>query len=292
MVPGLMCAHAAVNGCHDYYYQHDTLPVHSIPCVLLEDLARTDDPDGCNHHQNQETGHCTDECPVQGVRRVETTFKEWEQEKEHLLKDMWTHDSPPANNRILRQVYGTGSNSTQLAGAYDYTRSLLHAITELGYQVTKEPDTHQRQLLLTNCNILVSLTRGVDMLLRTWLRNEDCKDTYAKYLFVSRCWSYPSFKGGVTLSPFDPIPRKVLDTHIKVNKVIDTSGNFGDYTKLAHCICREDRKDSAGPKGTKPKTPNNRRTRAAAAVNRKRGRASSGKPHDGNSDEDYVVDSE
>ena len=37
MVPGLMCAHAAVNGCHDYYYQHDTLPPQSIPGVFFDD---------------------------------------------------------------------------------------------------------------------------------------------------------------------------------------------------------------------------------------------------------------
>ena len=292
MAPGLMCAHAAVNGCHDYYYQHDTLPPSSVPCVLLDDLAQLNDPDGCNHQQDQETGHCTDECPVKGVRRVQTSFKEWEKYRQWLLDDMWAGKSPPSNNRILRPVYETGETSTQLAGTYDYTRSLVHAITELGYHVMKEPDTHVRQLFITNCNILTAMTRGLDTLLRTWLRNEDSKDMYAKYLYVSRSWTYPSLQGGVAMTPLDPIRRKALDAHIKTHKVTDSKNNLGDITKLAHCVCREDRKDSAGTKnnstGTKnkPKTPK-RSTRPTTT--RKRGRASPvNDPHDSDSDPEYV----
>jgi hypothetical protein len=290
MVPGLMCAHAAVNGCHDYYYQHDTLPPSDVPCVLLDDLAQLNDPDGCDHQQDQETGHCTDECPVKGVRRVHTSFKEWEKTKQWLLDDMWAGKSPPSNNRILRPVYETGGASTQLAGTYDYTRSLVHAITELGYHVMKEPNTHMRQLLITNCNILVAMTRGLDTLLRTWLRNEDSKDMYAKYMYVSRSWTYPSLQGGVALTPLDPIRRQTLDAHIKTHKVTDSKNNLGDHTKLAHCVCRVDRKDSAGTKndstGTKnkPKTPK----RPARQSARKRVRASPNSPQNGDSDAEYV----
>ena len=204
-------------------------------------------------------------------------YKEWEKSRQWALEDMWAAKSPPSNNRILRPVYETGETSTQLAGPYDYTRSLVHAITELGYHVMKEPDTHVRQLFITNCNILVAMTRGLDTLLRTWLRNEDSKDMYAKYLYVSRSWTYPSLKGGVALTPLDPIRRKTLDAHIKTHKVTDSTNNLGDNTKLAHCVCRVDRKDSTGTKnnstGTKnkPKTPK-RSTRPPST--RKRGRAS------------------
>jgi hypothetical protein len=291
MVPGLMCAHAAVNGCHDYYYQHDALPTQSIPSVFFEYHTRANKPDGCNHHQNQETGHCTDECPVAGVRRVEMAYKEWEKSRQWNLEDMWAAKSPPSNNRILRPVYETGGTSTQLAGPYDYTRSLVQAITELGYHVMKEPDTHVRQLFITNCNILVAVTRGLDTLLRTWLRNEDSKDMYAKYLYVSRSWAYPSLKGGVALTPLDPIRRQTLDAHIKTHNVTDSTNNLGDTTKLAHCVCRVDRKDSTGTKnnstGTKNKPKTTKRSTRQAST-RKRGRASPIDPQDGDSDADYV----
>jgi hypothetical protein len=135
------------------------------------------------------------------------------------------------------------------------------------------------------------MTRGLDTLLRTWLRNEDSKDMYAKYLYVSRSWTYPSLQGGVAMTPLDPIRRKTLDAHIKTHKVTDSKNNLGDNTKLAHCICREERKDSTGNKNnstgtkTKPKTP---KRSARQATARKRVRASPRSPQDGDSDAEYV----
>lgn len=227
LCPNTMAEHACLNGCHPAMYEDPSkwqLPrcISHCPtqvCALCGESG--DCVPTCAFYI--EKGRPADRDAIVDIRR----FREY---------TAFQADKIPPNNHPLVPVYGSTPNYSVNGTPHDYMKSVLQVTEELGYNLHQIPDPFTRKWCTTLLNLNVGITRGLDMCLRSAIRDEMSAHTLSQYLYVTGAMVYPHFLNGLDLVQDHPIPSQDLDDHFDRKNV---TGRFvGDHTRRSsYCVC-------------------------------------------------------